>query len=231
MHISSVGSDSEVLKGPSAFHQLFSDVPVVFLFSWFANFFRQELFYSSRYLSSALGADVLGNYVYASVHRSPDALFFLILSPVFITHLSPLSSSKPCQGSPFPTELNRVLCKPSKTAALQPKTPFCYSPKHLPSYPSEFPSGCAARWPCSELISRGFHPKPPGKFKQRHLIANLSISESRGRGAQASIFETSVLMIQHTTQPRLVAPDFGISPEQTQQPATACSSIGKHDGN
>lgn len=54
MHVASVSSDPEVLKGPPAFCLSPSDVPVAFLPSWFANFFRQELFYSAQFLSGPL---------------------------------------------------------------------------------------------------------------------------------------------------------------------------------
>lgn len=88
----------------------------------------------------ASGVAVLDNCVRAPCIAGQTHCSFLFCPRLYNSSLTSLLL-KTLPGLPLPTELNRVHCKLFKTAALQPQTPFCYSPKNLPLYASELPSG------------------------------------------------------------------------------------------
>lgn len=130
----------------------------------------------------ALGMTVFLKYVCLRVPQYAHAVMSCSAVCLYKTHVSLLSSSKPCQGSPCPTEFYTESSRSYLRPATQ--TTFLLISNESPAAPFWIPSQ-----PSSERFSGGA-PKPPRKFEQKHLQAQhqrrcIRIS---GWGAQASVF-------------------------------------------
>lgn len=133
------------------------------------------------------------------------------------------------QDAPFPTELNTELSVSdfvplscSRTTFLLFRLPQC-----------EFPSGHNQ---CLSLLvsAPGCASESSGRFKQKSLQAQHQTRYIRVLGMWGPgicILNQNPWWFFYTTQHNSVASDFEMGHEQPQQPAMACSSVEKQNGN